>query len=258
MKRSQKSVLGIIPARYDSTRLPGKPLAMIGSRSMVMRVYAQALQARNLDHLYVATDDVRILRHVTEAGGKALMTRKTHPSGTSRCLEALEQLEQQGNHIFDVVINIQGDEPFLDPGEIEKLIAAYEQGFEGIASLCTPIREETELFNPNVVKVVLDAQGKALYFSRQPIPYLTGRETKEWASAGLYRRHIGVYAFSVLSLRQTASLQPDRNEMAESLEQLRWLAAGIPIRMLESESLSQGIDCEQDLARARKRVETEE
>lgn len=258
MPGSRNKVLGVIPARYASTRLPGKPLAMIGSQSMVMRVYARASEADGIDYLVVATDDHRILEHVKNEGGQAVMTREAHPSGTARCLEALEKVEAETGRKFDVVVNIQGDEPFLEARDIETLLSAYDDGYVGIASLCSIIDNPSEILNPNVVKVVTDARGNALYFSRSPIPYVREKEAEKWGDLGLHRKHLGIYAYSALTLREIDTLPSDRYELAESLEQLRWLAAGIRIRMLESNSLAQGIDSEEDLAIARKRVETEE
>ncbi|MGB3180161.1 MAG: 3-deoxy-manno-octulosonate cytidylyltransferase [Cyclobacteriaceae bacterium] len=242
-----KKILGIIPARYASTRFPGKPLADINGQSMVQRVYGQASKASCLDRVVVATDDDRIARHVSDFGGHAAMTRSDHPSGTDRCREALEQ--QAGN--FDYVINIQGDEPFIDPSQIDTLGDLLDGSTE-LATLIRPLKDTEKLMSPNVVKVVTDVQGHALYFSRSPVPYCRGTEPSEWLTAHDYFFHVGIYAYRTDVLRKITSLAPAPLEVAESLEQLRWLQNGYRIRTAITDLDSHGVDTPDDLERLKK------
>lgn len=238
-------VVGIIPARYCSTRFPGKPLAMIKGKTMIRRVCEQAWKSK-LDAVVVATDDMRIADEVLTFGGQYVLTNPNHPSGTDRCREALDMLETQ----YDAVVNIQGDEPFIDPEQINLLVDLISRDDTQLASLAKRIEDEDDLFGSNAVKVVMDKEGKALYFSRNPIPYMRNLDRKKWLDKGVFYRHIGIYAYKAETLRQVAQLQPSELELAESLEQLRWLENGFSIRMAISESLNISIDSPKDLEKA--------
>ena len=238
-------VVGIIPARYASTRFPGKPLAVIKGKTMIRRVCEQAWKSK-LDAVVVATDDVRIADEVMSFGGQYVMTDPNHRSGTDRCREALDLLENQ----YDAVVNIQGDEPFIDPEQINLLVDLISRDDTQLASLAKRIEDEDDLFSPNAVKVVMDKDGKALYFSRNPIPFMRNVERAEWLKKGVFYHHIGIYAYKAETLRQVASLQPTALEMAESLEQLRWLENGLSIRMAVTKSVNVSIDTPEDLVKA--------
>lgn len=236
-------VLGVIPARYGSTRFPGKPLAMIGGKTMIRRTCEQVLKA-SLDAVVVATDDPRILEEVEGFGQRALMTRADHPSGTDRCREALDLLGDG----FDAVVNIQGDEPFIDPARIDQVADLIRRDDTVIATLAEPVTAPAALDNPNVVKVVFGQDGNALYFSRHPLPYVRGTERSRWLDTTAYYRHVGLYAYKAATLRAVTALPPGRLERAESLEQLRWLENGFPIRVaVTAPGRSIAIDTPQDL-----------
>jgi 3-deoxy-manno-octulosonate cytidylyltransferase (CMP-KDO synthetase) len=229
---------GIIPARFASSRFPGKPLAMIGNKSMVQRVYEQAMACTGLDVVAVATDDERIANHVTNFGGVALLTSPNHPSGTDRCLEAAFLL----NGAADAVINIQGDEPFIRPDQISAVIELIRQG-ASIATLAIPIAPEIAI-DPNKVKLVRDQNGKALYFSRSPIPFL--REPIEMERSP-YLKHLGIYGYRLRTLREIAALPVSPLEQSEKLEQLRWLENGYAIHVSITDFESPAIDTPEDL-----------
>lgn len=236
-------VLGIIPARYGSTRFPGKPLAMIGGKTMIHRTYDQVAKA-SLDAVVVATDDARIFDEVSSFGGKAVMTRPDHRSGTDRCLEALDQVSGD----YGAVVNIQGDEPFIDPQQIDTVAKLIRCEEVKIATLVRKIDAQEMLMNPNVVKVIIDNEDNALYFSRHPIPFFRGADPSQWLQKTVFYQHIGMYAYKAETLRQIASLPPGRLEQAESLEQLRWLENGLRIRVAMSESTRTiAIDTPEDL-----------
>ena len=239
------SVVGIIPARYASTRFPGKPLALIQGKTMIRRVCEQAWKSR-LDAVVVATDDVRIADEVMGFGGQYVLTDPNHRSGTDRCREAMDLLENQ----YDAVVNIQGDEPFIDPQQINQLIDLIGRDDTQLASLVKRIGDEDELFSPNTVKVVMDRDANALYFSRNPIPFMRNLEHKEWLWKGVFYKHVGIYAYKAETLRQIADMQPSALEISESLEQLRWLENGLSIRMAVTESENVSIDTPSDLAKA--------
>lgn len=246
-------ILGIIPARYESTRFPGKPLVNINEKSMIQRVYEQCQKSTMLTKIVVATDDVRIFDHVHSFGGVAIMTKETHQSGTERCGEVLEILEEAGEN-YDILVNIQGDEPFINPKQIDLVCNAFlkDDSIE-IATLVKQIDKEEELFNPNVVKAVLtdidpeDETCDALYFSRQPIPYQRGVEEKEWLKNHKYYKHIGIYAFAVEEFYGILDLESSTLEKSESLEQLRWLSNHYTITVLETNYETFGIDTPEDL-----------
>ena len=238
-------IVGIIPARYGSSRFPGKPLAMIKGKTMIQRVCEQAWKSK-LDDVVVATDDIRIADEVLKFGGKYVMTDPRHQSGTDRCCEALEILEEQ----YDAVINIQGDEPFIDPQHINLLVDMISRADTQLASLVKRIDDEEDLFGSNKVKVVMDKTGNALYFSRNPIPYMRNVAHEKWLQKGCFFQHLGIYAYKAATLRQIATMQPTALELAESLEQLRWLENGLAIRMAIVEADSLAIDSPADLAKA--------
>lgn len=244
-------VLVAIPARYASTRFPGKPLAMLGGRSIINHVWQRASRAEGVDDVVVATDDERICDHVESfaEGGGVMMTSDQHHSGTDRCGEVLQRLERQGND-YDVVVNLQGDEPFIEPSQIESLIACFNDPAVQIATLKTRIHSTDELFSPNNVKVVCADNGRALYFSRQPIPYRRGAGQEHWLDEGEYFKHVGIYAFRAEVLHEVCQLKPAALEESEKLEQLRWLAAGYTIQVLETPHANIGIDTPEDLAAA--------
>ena len=238
-------ILGIIPARYASTRFPGKPLALIKGKTMIRRVYEQALRS-NLDAVVVATDDVRIADEVMSFGGRYVMTDPNHRSGTDRCREALDLMEEK----FDAVVNIQGDEPFINPLQINMLCDLMQKDNTCLASLAKRIDSADELFSPNTVKVVMNANGNALYFSRNPMPFMRNVDREEWLAKGVFYKHIGIYAYKAETLRQVAAMQASSLEMAESLEQLRWLENGLSIRMGITEAENVSIDVPADIAKA--------
>lgn len=231
----------IIPARYASTRFPGKPLADIGGKTMIQRVYEQAAKSVVAEKIIVATDDERIFTHVKSFLGEVVMTFPHHKSGTDRCAEVLQKLNEE----FDVVINIQGDEPFVQPEQMHKLIACFSDSKCNIATLVKKIENKEDIENPNVVKVTKDASDYALYFSRSVIPF-----NREKENAPVYFKHLGLYAYRAETLKNITVLQPSPLELAESLEQLRWLENGYKIKVAETELESIAIDTPADLKRA--------
>ena len=241
---------GIIPARYASTRFPGKPLAMINGVSMIRRVYEQCLKSSSLNIVAVATDDERIAEHVQSFNGNVIMTSTEHRSGTDRCNEALKHLMiLYPEQTYDVVVNIQGDEPFIDPEQIDAVTACFKNGDIDIATLARVIDTEEELFNPNAVKVVRGLQNQALYFSRSTIPYIRGAQQSKWLNMGLFLKHLGLYAYRTSVLKSIACLAPGKLEMLENLEQLRWLENGfrISVELTQKEGVS--IDTPDDLTK---------
>ncbi len=236
--------MGVIPARFASSRFPGKPLAQLAGKSLIQRVYEQVKQADLLSEVIVATDDERIFKAVEAFGGQARMTSADHASGTDRCAEIAGQFED-----FQWVVNIQGDEPFLLPEQINQLGQRLISGDE-IVTLAHPIREESVWKDPHVVKLIRDDSGLALYFSRSPIPYLRGLTFPEAAQAGLIHQHLGIYGFQRAVLLRLARLEPHPLEKTEGLEQLRWLAAGYRIHAGITHHRSMGIDTPEDLERA--------
>jgi 3-deoxy-manno-octulosonate cytidylyltransferase (CMP-KDO synthetase) len=237
--------LGIIPARYGSTRFPGKPLVMIRGKSMIMRTWEQARKA--LDNVVVATDDERIFNAVESFGGLAMMTSATHRSGTDRCAEAAAEIIAFAGINYDVIINIQGDEPFIQPGQIKLLGGCFEDESIQIATLAKRIEDPAEIFNPSVVKVITDRDGFAIYFSRSPIPYIREKPEAEWLSGYPFFRHIGMYAYRYDVLLEITRLEPSPLETAESLEQNRWLENRYRIKVLETTDDTIAIDTPDDI-----------
>jgi 3-deoxy-manno-octulosonate cytidylyltransferase (CMP-KDO synthetase) len=236
-------VLAVIPARWASTRFPGKPLANIAGKSMIQRVLEQVNLSTLVDQVVVATDDARILHHVQELGGVAMMTDPGHPSGTDRCAEV-------ANHFPEarIILNVQGDEPFVSPLQIDLLAnTLLHNTFADIATLAKQIDRPEFLLNPNVVKVVFSETVGAIYFSRHPIPFVRGLEAKDWLQQHSFYKHIGLYGFRRDTLMKIASLSPTPLEMAESLEQLRWLEHGFRIAVGITELETIGIDTPEDL-----------
>lgn len=239
------NILGIIPARYASSRFPAKPLADLGGQSMIKRVYQQAKKCEELSQVIVATDHLIIFDHVNDFGGAVCMTSDVHPSGTDRCYEVLSKQETK----FDYVINIQGDEPFIAPQQIE-LLASMLDGKTELATLIKRLESQEQLLNPNLVKVIFNKHHEALYFSRSPIPYWRGKET-DWVHQHHYYKHIGLYAYRTDILEKITQLKPSPLERAESLEQLRWLENGYKIKVAETSLETVGIDTPEDLEQAR-------
>ena len=245
MKRYQFA--GIIPARYASKRFPGKPLVMIGDKTMVQRVYEQA--NRSIDFVYVATDDTRIYDVVVKFGGNAVMTSPEHPSGTDRCAEAVDRIMDQTGKIIDIVVNIQGDEPFIKPEQIDLLKSCFEDKKVEIATLVRNTAPGEDIFNPNHPKVIVDSAGDAIYFSRAAIPFIRDCETAEWSKKHVFFKHIGLYAYTTDALKKITKLPSSPLERAESLEQNRWIENGFRIRTAVTEWESISIDTLDDLQR---------
>lgn len=237
-------VLGVIPARYESTRFPGKPLVDIRGKSMIARVYERCCKAKNLDQVIVATDDQRIYDHVASFGGQVMMTSERHRSGTDRCAEVAAKLQE-----LEIVVNIQGDEPFIDPNQIDQLVRLFDEESSevDIATLAKKIDSEKALLDPNIVKVVFNARSEALYFSRSTIPFVRNLASSQWLRHHDFYKHIGIYAFRNEVLQKCAALSQGRLEIMESLEQLRWLEAGYNISIGLTELETMGIDTPEDL-----------
>ena len=243
-------ILGIIPARFASTRFPGKPLTLINGKTMIQRVYEQSLKAESLTDIVVATDDQRIYDAVIAFGGNVMLTSSEHNSGTDRCYEIVEKIGSQ----YDAAVNIQGDEPFINPEQINHIASLISTEKSQIASLCKPIKDEDELFDENVVKVVFDKNDKALYFSRQTIPFLRKAEKNEksWMEQRTFYKHIGIYAYKVDVLKEIAKLPQSGLELSECLEQLRWIENSYEIKMGITEFESYSIDTPQDVEKCLK------
>ncbi|NBJ07932.1 3-deoxy-manno-octulosonate cytidylyltransferase [Alistipes sp. Z76] len=248
-------VIAIIPARYASTRFPGKPLAILGGKTVIRRVWEQV--SRVIDDVAVATDDRRIAEAVEAFGGRAVITSPDHRSGTDRCYEAYTIIDEE----YDVVVNVQGDEPFISPSQIRALTACFDDERTDIATLVKPFAPSDgieALENPNSPKVVIDNESRAIYFSRSVIPYLRGVERSEWLARHTFYKHIGMYAFRRDALREVTSLPQSSLERAESLEQLRWLENGYKIGVGITDIETVGIDTPEDLARAEEFLRTRE
>jgi 3-deoxy-manno-octulosonate cytidylyltransferase (CMP-KDO synthetase) len=240
------SIIGIIPARYASTRFPAKALAMINGKTMVQRVYEQTLQAHTLQKVVIATDHQQIYEHVQSFGGQVVMTSPDHPSGTDRCYEAL----QKTGEAYDFVINIQGDEPFIQPEQINILASTLADSQTQIATLVKKIEDTSTLVDPNKPKVILNTHSEAIYFSRQTLPYIRGAEAGQWLGKHTFYKHIGMYAYRTDILAQITQLPVSSLEQAEALEQLRWIENGFRIKVAVTPYDSIGIDTPEDLEKA--------
>ncbi len=239
--------LGIIPSRFASTRFPGKPLVEIDGQSMIQRVYTQACKAKSLAKVIVATDDERIFNHVQSFGGQVMMTLMHHQSGTDRCAEVAMNFQD-----MEAIINIQGDEPFINPSQIDQVVQHLQQNKAiNIATLAKRITDSTQLFSPNIVKVVFNQSNVAQYFSRNAIPFLRGVEQSDWISKGVFYKHIGLYAYRRQTLLKITQLPLSLLEKTESLEQLRWLDNGYQIGIGLTEIETVGIDSPEDLDKVR-------
>jgi 3-deoxy-manno-octulosonate cytidylyltransferase (CMP-KDO synthetase) len=239
------NILGIIPARYASTRFPAKALVDIRGKSMIQRTYEQAIQADCLSSVIIATDDERIFDHAQSFGAEVVMTSDEHQSGTDRCYEAYRKSRQK----YDYIINIQGDEPFIQPEQIQ-ILAGMLDGETELATLMKEIEDEETLFSPNTPKVIFNNFNEAIYFSRQTVPYLRGIEKAKWLDTHTYFKHIGIYAYRADVLKKITKLPPALLEKIESLEQLRWLANGYKIKVAATPYDSFGIDIPADLESA--------
>ena len=240
--------IGIIPARYQSSRFPGKPLFLIEGKTMIQRVYEQAQKSQVLSELYVATDDYRIESHVQDFGGKAIMTNSNHNCGTERCHEAFKLICK--NKSFgenDVIINIQGDEPCINPQQIDLVASCFKNKEVEIATLVRKMDNSNDLFSPNTMKVVTDFNKKALYFSRSPIPFLREFEKEKWINNHTFFQHIGIYAYRSKVLDEIVKLPVSILEKAESLEQLRWLENGYSINVEITDYESHSVDVPEDI-----------
>jgi len=235
-------VLGIIPSRYGSSRFPGKPLVDILGKSMIQRVYEQAKKSQLLTEVVVATDDQRIFDHVNSFGGNVMMTSEEHRSGTERCGEVIEAYSE-----IDVVINIQGDEPLVDPGQLDDLLSLFKQPDVFIGTIVKKISNKDDIFNENRIKVVLDHSKNGVYFSRSPIPFNKNVAKKDWLTKSTYYKHIGIYAWRLNTLKEILELTPTELEKMESLEQLRWLYYGYKIRTVETTRETPNIDVPEDV-----------
>ena len=241
--------LGIIPARYASTRLPGKPLVDIGGKPMLQWVYEAATKA--MDTVYVATDDARIVDAVTAFGGKVVLTREDHPNGTSRCLEAWNKIKEIEGDRFDAAINIQGDEPLLDPTSLFELKQCFEDPQTEFATLVIQATKAEDLLRESDVFVTLSAQMEALYFSRAVIPTVRGVAREHWIDHGSFYKHIGLYGYTYAALQRFANLPAGKLEQLEMLEQLRWLEHGGRIKVGITQHNSISVDTPEDLERVR-------
>jgi len=240
-------IIGVIPARYASSRFPGKPLVDIAGKSMIQRVYEQVKACAALSEVIVATDDLRIKEHVASFGGNVAMTSAAHPSGTDRCAEVMQDFPD-----YDVVINIQGDEPFINPEQISLLCSLFEEADTDIGTLVKRIHNYEELFNENSPKVVFTTNKQALYFSRQTIPFQRGVAKEQWLDKQAYYKHIGIYGYRRAILQGITQLEASPFEQAESLEQLRWIENGYRVKVAETTLETVAVDTPEDLAQIMK------
>jgi 3-deoxy-manno-octulosonate cytidylyltransferase (CMP-KDO synthetase) len=243
-------IVGIIPARYASSRFPGKPLIDIQGKTMIQRVYDQAKKAPSLHRVLVATDDPRIYDHVLSFGGESVMTSPDHNSGTERCWEALQRIGEP----YAFVINIQGDEPFIDPSQIELLASVLNNDETELATLMIPVASAEVLFDPGEAKIVVNEKMQALYFSRSVIPYLKGVEKSEWHLHHRFYRHVGMYAYRSDILAKISRLEVSSLEKSESLEQLRWIENGFKIQCVVTKFESHCIDTPEDVQKVSQRM----
>jgi 3-deoxy-manno-octulosonate cytidylyltransferase (CMP-KDO synthetase) len=244
---------GIIPARYASSRFPGKPLVLIGNKPMIQRVYEQASKALGI--VYVATDDKRIFEAVVAFGGKAIMTSPDHMSGTDRCSEAVTTIMDETGRNIDVVINVQGDEPFIKPEQIGLLMKCFDDETVELATLVREVAPGEDIFNPNQPKVILNSKRDAIYFSRAAIPFIRDTEMSNWSKNYIYYKHLGLYAYKTETLKKITRLARSPLEIAESLEQNRWIENGFSVRTAVTSWESIGIDTPDDLEKAKNLLE---
>lgn len=242
-------IIGIIPARFASTRFPGKPLVDIAGKTMIQRVYEQASKAESLSTVVVATDDERIAEAVNRFGGKFVLTSDSHQSGTDRCAEVVNELPG-----FDVVINIQGDEPFIEPAQIDLLASCFTEEKVQLATLIKSITNSEDIYNTNSPKVVIDVNGRAIYFSRSPIPFIRNGAPDDWAAKHPFYKHIGIYGYRTAVLKEITKLPPSSLEIAESLEQLRWIENGYYIQTKITDLETIAIDTPEDLEKLNKQI----
>lgn len=241
--------LAIIPARYGSTRLEGKPLVDIIGKPMIQRVYEQTHKA--IKDVFVATDDDRIKQAVLEFGGNVVMTRADHENGTTRCLEAAQKVSETLGEQFDVIVNVQGDEPLLEPKQLHDLLRPFSNERTELATLVIPVSTVEDLFNESEVFVVFDIHGRAIYFSREVIPHIRGVHKMHWLEHHTYYKHVGLYAYTPQALERFASLPMTNLERLESLEQNRWIENGLPIHVGITEHESMPVDTVDDLEKVR-------
>lgn len=242
-------ILGIIPARFASTRFPGKPLAEISGKPMIQWVYERT--SKVFEDVYVATDDERIQKAVLAFGGQVVMTSTEHQSGTDRCAEALNIIEKEVNSKFDIVINVQGDEPFIQPEQLKKVANCFNDPTVQLATLVKQFSNGEDIFNPNSPKVILNLKKEAIYFSRSVIPFIRKKEKSEWQQDYPFYKHIGLYAYRCDILREITKLEQSPLELAESLEQLRWIENGYRIRVEETDMETLAVDTPEDLERVK-------
>lgn len=235
-------ILGIIPSRYQSSRFPGKPLIDIAGKSMIQRVYEQSSKSALINELIVATDDQRIFDHVESFGGNVMMTSESHTSGTDRCGEVVEKYSD-----FDIVINIQGDEPLIRPDQLDELLTAFKNSDVKLATLVKRMSSIEDVLNPNRIKVVLDKDKNGVYFSRSPIPFIANTDKSEWLAKADFWKHIGIYAWRSDVLSKLIALPKTELEQQESLEQLRWIYNGFKIATVETQIETPNIDAPEDL-----------
>lgn len=238
-------MLGIVPARFASTRFPGKPLALIDGKPMVQWVYEGALNSNLFDQVVVATESDEIVQVVEDFGGKAILTSDSHINGTSRCHEVVQKLGYSGP-----VVNIQGDEPFVATSHLQAIVDLLKQG-KSVATLVKKLTDSSSIFNPNVVKAVVGVDGKAMYFSRSPIPHFRGLPEADWILQADYYKHLGIYGYQSETLAQLVELKAGRLELIEQLEQLRWLENGVDIYTSITEIESLAVDTPEDLEKVR-------
>jgi 3-deoxy-manno-octulosonate cytidylyltransferase (CMP-KDO synthetase) len=242
-----KKVIAIIPARFASTRFPGKPLVDLGGKPMIQRTYERVMAVKGWYRVVIATDDLQIKAVAEGFGAEVIMTRGDHVSGTDRCAEVLSNFKEG----IDYVVNIQGDEPFIEPAQLQELASGFKTNAP-ILTLIKQIKDADTLFSVNTPKVVVNHRGEALYFSRQTIPHVRGVAPEDWLDAHTYFKHIGLYAYRADVLMEISRLKPSPLELAESLEQLRWLENGYVIQTIETQFETVGIDTPEDLEKIKK------
>lgn len=243
------NIVALIPARFASTRFPGKPLALISGKPMIQWVYQRASEV--FEHTYVATDDIRIANAVKDFGGRVVMTSEKHQSGTDRCAEALEKVQEITSIKFDVAVNIQGDEPFIQAQQLQKVAGCFTDESVQIATLVKAFGPNEDIFNPNTPKVIINTKSEAIYFSRAAIPFVRGKEKEDWKFFRKYFKHIGLYAYRAEVLQKITKLPQSSLELSESLEQLRWIENGYRIKVVETNLETLAVDTPEDLEKVK-------